>query len=171
MALKELKVIGLDPGLTRTGWGVVNVHGNVMKHVANGFIKTASTDTLPDRLVQLHRAIENLIKLHRPNLAAVEETFVNKNASATLKLNHARTVAILVPSLHGIPVESYAPNHVKKAVVGYGHADKKQIHTMVQLLLPGVVVASADAGDALAVAICHAHHFTSNLKIRSGVAA
>lgn len=170
MALKELKVVGLDPGLTRTGWGVVSVRGSVMKHVANGFIKTQSTDTLPNRLVEIHRAIEHLIQLHRPNLAAVEETFVNKNASSTLKLNHARTVAILVPSLYGIPVESYAPNHIKKAVVGYGHADKEQIHTMVRLLLPGVMVASADASDALAIAICHAHHFSSNLRIRSGAA-
>jgi crossover junction endodeoxyribonuclease RuvC len=168
---KTLTVLGLDPGLTRTGWGVVTLTGSALKHLANGLIATKPSETLPIRLTQIHAALERLVETYAPDLAAVEETFVNVNAAATLKLNHARTVAILVPALHGIAVESYAPNHVKKSVVGFGHAGKDQIHAMVKVLLPGVEIAGADAADALAVAICHAHHASSRLKQRAGAAA
>ena len=168
---KTLTVLGLDPGLTRTGWGLVTLTGNALSHLANGLITTKASEALPVRLTRLHRAIEELVRTFNPDLAAVEETFVNVNAAATLKLNHARTVAILVPALHGIAVESYAPNHVKKSVVGFGHAGKEQIHAMVEVLLPGVKIAGADAADALAVAICHAHHTSSRLRLGAGAAA
>ncbi|HXV73575.1 MAG TPA: crossover junction endodeoxyribonuclease RuvC [Sphingomonadales bacterium] len=166
-----MTVMGLDPGLTRTGWGIVTLRGNALKHLANGLISTVPAEPLPVRLTRLYRAIEELVKTFEPDLAAVEETFVNRNAAATLKLNHARTVAILVPALHGIAVESYAPNHVKKTVVGFGHAGKEQIHAMVKVLLPGVKISGADAADALAVAICHGHHASSHAKMKVGAAA
>lgn len=155
---KRLRVLGIDPGLNKTGWGVVDLEGTALRHVANGTIKTNAKDDLPVRLTKLFHEIQEVLRGFHPVTAAVEETFVNQNAVATLKLNHARTVALLVPSLEGLEVSSYAPNHVKKAVVGTGHAQKEQIHMMVKTLLPGVEINGADAADALAIAICHAHH-------------
>jgi len=168
---KTLTVLGLDPGLTRTGWGLITLTGTSLAHLANGLITTKASETLPVRLTRLYRAIEDLVAAFAPDLAAVEETFVNVNAAATLKLNHARTIAILVPALHGLAVESYAPNHVKKSVTGYGHAGKEQILAMMKVLLPGAKIAGPDAADALAVAICHAHHASSRARIRAGAAA
>ena len=150
-----MRVIGFDPGLRRTGWGVVDVAGNRLTHVANGVCTTQGTG-LALRLVQLHVEIERVVLEFRPDKAAVEHTFVNKDAAGTLKLGQARAVSLLVPAQHGLPVAEYAPNAVKKAVVVVGHADKVQIQHMIKLLLPGVEPAGAYAADALAVAICHA---------------
>jgi crossover junction endodeoxyribonuclease RuvC len=151
----KMRVIGFDPGLRNTGWGIVDVSGSRLSHVANGVCTTEPGELAP-RLVQLHLGIERVVLEYRPDQAAVEHTFVNKDAAGTLKLGQARAISLLVPAQHGIPVGEYAPNAVKKAVVGVGHADKAQIQHMVRMLLPGVDLAGADAADALAVAICHA---------------
>ena len=150
-----MRVIGFDPGLRHTGWGVVDVAGSRITHVANGVCSTEAGE-LAQRLVRLHVEIERVVLEFRPDQAAVEHTFVNKDAAGTLKLGQARAISLLVPAQQGIPVAEYAPNAVKKAVVGVGHADKVQIQHMIKLLLPGVDPAGADAADALAVAICHA---------------
>ncbi len=150
-----MRVIGFDPGLRRTGWGVVDVAGSRLTHVANG-VCTTEAGVLAGRLAGLYGQIEQVIVDHAPDQAAVEHTFVNKDAAGTLKLGQARAISLLVPARHGLPVAEYAPNAVKKAVVGVGHADKDQIQHMVKLLLPGAPLNGADAADALAVAICHA---------------
>ena len=150
-----MRVIGFDPGLRRTGWGVVDVSGSRLSHVANGTC-VSEGDDLASRLCSLHTAIERVVRDYRPDQAAVEHTFVNKDAAGTLKLGQARAISLLVPAQQGLPVAEYAPNAVKKAVVGVGHADKAQIQHMVKLLLPGVKLSGPDAADALAVAICHA---------------
>jgi len=150
-----MRVIGFDPGLRRTGWGVIDVAGSRLTHVANGVCTTEGGD-LALRLVRLHAEIEAVMLAHRPDQAAVEHTFVNKDAAGTLKLGQARAISLLVPAQQGVPVAEYAPNAVKKAVIGVGHADKVQIQHMVRLLLQGVDLAGADSADALAVAICHA---------------
>ena len=152
-----MRLIGLDPGLNATGWGVIESVGTRLVHVANGVVRTDSRDDLATRLVMLHDGLMAVMAEHRPESAAVEETFVNKNPVSTLKLGQARGVALLVPALTGIPVAEYAPNRIKKCVVGVGHAAKEQIHAMLGVLLPGIAVAGDDAADALAVAICHAH--------------
>ncbi|MEM7506785.1 MAG: crossover junction endodeoxyribonuclease RuvC [Pseudomonadota bacterium] len=149
-----MRVIGFDPGLVNTGWGVVDIDGQRLGHVANGVCRSGS-GSLAERLARLHDAIEVVILDTRPDAAAVEHTFVNKDAAGTLKLGQARAISLLVPARHGLTVAEYAPNAVKKAVVGVGHADKGQILHMVKLLLPGVEPAGPDAADALAIAICH----------------
>ncbi|MEM7176646.1 MAG: crossover junction endodeoxyribonuclease RuvC [Pseudomonadota bacterium] len=149
-----MRIIGLDPGLRQTGWGVVEVTGQTLCHVANGVCRSG-TGELAVRLARLHDALETVICETRPDAAAVEHTFVNKDAAGTLKLGQARAISLLVPARHGLPVAEYAPNAVKKAVVGVGHADKAQVLHMVKLLLPGVTPAGPDATDALAIAICH----------------
>ncbi len=153
-----MRLLGLDPGLRHTGWGVIDFDGNRLTHVANGIADTDGTDTLPARLVQLHDAIYDLVMKYRPDEAAVEDTFVNRNPSSTLKLGQARGIALLVPARLGIPVVEYSPRLVKKSVVGTGAAEKAQIQMMIGMLLPGCRIAGPDAADALAVAICHAHH-------------
>jgi crossover junction endodeoxyribonuclease RuvC len=153
-----MRVLGLDPGLRITGWGIVESDGLHLRHVANGRIVSDDARPLAERLVQLHDGLTAVIESYNPDAAAVEETFVNKNASSTLKLGVARGVVLLVPARAGLPVAEYAANAVKKSVVGVGHAAKEQIQMMVQRLLPGVALAGADAADALAVAICHVHH-------------
>ena len=155
---KTVRLVGIDPGLRRTGWGIVDVSGNRLSHVANGVVISDDKAPLGVRLAELFEGLTVLLKTWTPDEAAVEETFVNKNPGSTLKLGQARGVAMLAPSLLGISVAEYAPNSIKKSVVGVGHADKKQIHMMVGVLLPGVDITNADAADALAVAICHAHH-------------
>ena len=150
-----MRVIGFDPGLRRTGWGVVDSANGRLRHVANGVCLTGSGE-LSRRLADLHAQIEAVVHTHRPDEAAVEHTFVNKDAAGTLKLGQARAISLLVPAQQGVAVAEYAPNAVKKAVVGVGHADKAQIQHMVKLLLPGAKLAGPDAADALAVAICHA---------------
>jgi crossover junction endodeoxyribonuclease RuvC len=151
------RLIGLDPGLRVTGWGVVEVDGNRLAYVASGVVSTDPTRSVPERLVELHHALNRVLQIYQPDEAAVEETFVNRNARSTLKLGLARGVALLVPALAGLPVAEYAANLIKKSVVGAGHAEKDQIAMMVRRLLPGIVELRADAADALAVAICHAH--------------
>jgi crossover junction endodeoxyribonuclease RuvC len=155
---EAIRIIGIDPGLRRTGWGVIVCEGNRLAHLADGVIVSDEAEELAARLVQLKRALEAVVAEFAPDEAAVEETFVNTNARATLKLGHARAIALIVPALAGVRVAEYAPNLVKKSVVGAGHAEKQQVAHMVRVLLPKARPASADAADALAVAICHAHH-------------
>ena len=150
-------IIGLDPSLSCTGWGVVERQGNRLRHVANGQVKTDPKASLAQRLVTIDAALAEVIAQYRPETGAVEEVFVNSNAQSTLKLGQARGVCLLVLAKAGLPVAEYAARLVKKAVVGTGGADKAQVQAMVKLLLPGVQLAGADAADALAVAIAHAH--------------
>lgn len=150
--------MGIDPGLQRTGWGLVETDGTRLKHVANGVVTSDAKKSLSDRLYDLHEGLTEVITNWQPARCAVEETFVNKNPTSTLKLGQARGIALLVPAQHGIAVAEYTPNHVKKSVVGVGHAAKDQVDAMVRVLLPGVAIQGGDAADALAVAICHAHH-------------
>ena len=154
-------LIGLDPGLGTTGWGVIAADGNRLSHIANGQIKTDTAMALADRLVVLHDALADLLIQFRPDGAAVEEVFVNVNPQSTLKLGQARGVVLLAAARSGIAVGEYSAKLVKKAVVGTGGAEKAQVHAMVSRLLPGTKIAGADAADALAVAITHAHHLAS----------
>lgn len=151
-------LIGLDPGLGCTGWGVVEAEGNRLRHIANGQVRTDPKAALPARLAALHDALVAVLDEHRPGAAAVEEVFVNDNPQSTLKLGQARGVVLLAAARCGLDVGEYAARLVKKAVVGTGGADKAQVHAMVARLLPGARIAGADAADALAVAITHAHH-------------
>jgi crossover junction endodeoxyribonuclease RuvC len=153
-----MRLIGLDPGLQRTGWGVVEAEGTRLRWVASGTLKSDGTGSLAARLAELYRGLACVLEAHRPEEAAVEETFLNKNPGSTLKLGHARAVSLLVPALAGLAVHEYSANAIKKSVVGTGHADKEQVAMMVRRLLPGFAGDGADATDALAVAICHAHH-------------
>lgn len=153
-----MRVIGLDPGLGTTGWGVIEAEGNHLRHLADGVVDTDSDAPLAARLASLHAALAALLAAWRPAAAAVEETFVNRNPLSTLKLGQARGVVLLAPALLGIPVAEYQATAVKRAVVGKGHAAKEQVQAMVRVLLPGAAPGRADAADALAVAICHAHH-------------
>ncbi len=152
------RIIGIDPGLRRTGWGVIDVLGNSLRFVASGLVTSDGDDDLASRLVQLHDGLDAVLAAQRPDEAAVEQTFVNKDAGATLKLGQARGIALLVPARRGLPVAEYAPNAVKKAVVGAGHAEKAQIRMMIKVLMPKATFGSDDAADALAIAITHAHH-------------
>lgn len=161
-----MRLLGVDPGLRFTGWGIVDFDGNRLRHVANGVIKSGTGD-LALRLRRLHDGLQEVLATHAPDSAAIEETFVNRDGQSTLKLGQARGVALLVPALAGIPVCEYAANSVKKSVVGYGHADKAQIGHMIGVLLPGAIVDSPDAADALAVAICHAHHMTARQMVEA----
>lgn len=154
-------LLGLDPGLGTTGWGLIRAEGNRLSHIANGQIKTDAKAPLPQRLAHLDAMLAALIADHAPQGAAVEQVFVNSNPQSTLKLAHARGVAIAAAARAGLDVGEYAPRLVKKAVVGTGTADKVQVHAMIARLLPGAKIAGADAADALAVAICHAHHLAS----------
>ncbi len=151
-------MLGIDPGLRFTGWGLVDAAGNRLSHVADGVIATDSGWSVPDRLKVLHDGLVAVLTQYEPDEAAVEETYVNVNATATLKLGYARGVALLTPALHGVPVSEYGAKTVKMSVVGTGGASKDQVEAMVRRLLPGAVIKRADAADALAVAICHAHH-------------
>jgi crossover junction endodeoxyribonuclease RuvC len=165
----SVRLIGLDPGLRNTGWGIIDASGNRLRHVANGTVRSDEKDTLAQRLAQIFAGLNDVLDTWRPHSAAVEETFVNKNPSSTLKLGQARGIAMLAPALRGIPVSEYTPNQVKKSVVGVGHADKDQIHMMVGVLLPGVQLTGPDATDALAVALCHAHLVQTGTNISSRV--
>lgn len=155
-----MRVLGIDPGLRNMGWGVIEVDGPRIRHVANGVCKSVGDD-LGVRLVSLFDQLTVVLRTFAPEAAAVEQTFVNRDGAGTLKLGQARGIAMLVPAQAGLAVGEYAPNAVKKAVVGVGHADKAQIDHMIRLHLPGVVLAGPDAADALAIAICHAHHLQS----------
>ncbi|MCK5932883.1 MAG: crossover junction endodeoxyribonuclease RuvC [Fulvimarina manganoxydans] len=153
-----IRIIGIDPGLRRTGWGVVETQSNSLRFVASGTVTSDAALDLAGRLCQLHDGLTEIIRTHQPDEAAVEQTFVNKDAVATLKLGQARGIALLVPAMAGLPVAEYAPNAVKKAVIGVGHGEKRQIHMMVKVLMPKATFNTDDAADALAIAICHSHH-------------
>ncbi len=163
-----MRVIGIDPGLRNLGWGVIDVSGAKLSHVANGICHSDAGE-LAQRLLRLHAELSAVMARYRPDAAAVEHTFVNKDAVATLKLGQARGIALLVPAQFGMAVGEYAPNAVKKTVVGVGHAAKVQVDHMVRLHLPGVEIAGPDAADALAVAICHAHHMQSAGKLQAAL--
>jgi crossover junction endodeoxyribonuclease RuvC len=164
-----MRLIGLDPGLRRTGWGIIDAEGNRLRYVDCGVIAVTQAGAMAQRLAALFRGLTAALDRYAPDAAAVEETFVNRNASSTLKLGLARGVVLLAPAERGLPVYEYSANLIKKSVVGFGHAEKRQVALMVRKLLPGAV-AAADAADALAVAICHAHHARS-MQARFGVAA
>ena len=155
---RTIRILGIDPGLRKTGWGVVDTIGNSLRFVASGTVRSDEKAALAVRLCQLHDGLAEILERHAPDEAAVEATFVNKDATATLKLGQARGIAMLVPARAGLVVAEYAPNAVKKTVIGVGHGDKKQIHMMVKVLLPKATFETDDAADALAIAICHAHH-------------
>jgi len=156
-----IRILGIDPGLRRTGWGVIEVEGNRLVYVGCGSVEPQENLPLSSRLLAIHEGLAAVLGDFRPLEAAVEQTFVNKDGVATLKLGQARGVAMLAPAMFGISVSEYAPNQVKKTVVGAGHADKNQIMVMLKVLLPKAEPKSADAADALAIAITHAHHRTS----------
>ena len=152
-----MRVVGIDPGLRNLGWGVIDADGPRLSHVANGVCRSEGSD-LAGRLLSLHRQLTAVLLRFVPDTAAVEQTFVNKDGAAPLKLGQARGIALLVPAQMGLSVGEYAPNTVKKTVVGVGHAQKGQVVHMVRMQLPGAEIAGPDAADALAIAICHAHH-------------
>ena len=154
----SVRILGIDPGLRRTGWGVIEVEGNRLVYLGCGSVEPPENLPLSNRLLAIHEGLATVLGDFRPAEAAVEQTFVNKDGVATLKLGQARGVAMLAPAMFGISVAEYAPNQVKKTVVGAGHADKNQIAVMLKVLLPKAEPKSADAADALAVAITHAHH-------------
>ena len=158
---QAIRIIGIDPGLRRTGWGVVETSGNSLRFVAAGTVKSDDKATLALRLRQLHDGLREVLQAQAPDEAAVEQTFVNKDAVATLKLGQARGIAMLVPSRCGLSVAEYAPTLVKKTIVGVGHGEKAQIRMMIGVLLPKAAPETEDAADALAIAICHAHHRAS----------
>jgi crossover junction endodeoxyribonuclease RuvC len=153
-----MRVLGLDPGLRHTGWGIIDSDGGRLIHVADGIAHTEAGAPLAQRLVALFRQVTAVVERFRPDAAAVEESFVNRNPASTLKLGLARGVVLLAPAERGLPVAEYSANSIKKTVVGAGHAEKAQVALMVRRILSGPVIAAADAADALAVAICHAHH-------------
>jgi crossover junction endodeoxyribonuclease RuvC len=161
MTRQAIRILGIDPGLRRTGWGLIETEGNRLIHIACGSVETSERASLSERLLVIHDGLIAVIERFQPHEAAVEATFVNANAAATLKLGQARGIAMLVPARAGLAVSEYAPNVVKKTVVGAGHGDKAQIRMMIGVLLPKADPQSEDAADALAIAVCHAHHRTS----------
>ena len=165
-----VRILGIDPGLRRTGWGVIDVDGNRLIYVGCGSVESRDTQSLAERLLAIHEGLARILGEFQPMEAAVEATFVNKDGASTLKLGQARGVAMLAPAIAGILVAEYAPNQVKKTVVGAGHADKNQIRVMLGMLLPKADPKTPDAADALAIAITHAHHRQSamlKLKVAS----
>ncbi len=164
------RLMGIDPGLRYMGWGVIDVRGSRLSHVANGAVSSNPSDTIAERLANLYRGLAAIIEQFRPEAVAVEKTFVNKGAVSTLKLGQARGIAMLVPALATLPVAEYAPNVIKKSLIGAGHANKTQIRAMVEVLLPRCDIASEDAADALALAICHAHYASTAERIASALA-
>lgn len=158
---KAVRIIGIDPGLRRCGWGIIEAVDNRLAFVAGGTLTPPTEGALAGRLAALAEGLSAVLDLHRPDEAAVEETFVNAGARSALVLGQARGVVLVTPALRGLPVAEYAANLVKKSVVGTGHADKNQVGLMVKTLLPAAVIKGADAADALAIAICHAHHRVS----------
>ena len=155
---RAIRIIGIDPGLRRIGWGVVETEGNRLSFLGCGSVTTDDRDDLAARLLAIHDGLMRILEEFRPDEAAVEATFVNKDAKATLKLGQARGIAMVVPARAGVPVAEYAPNLVKKSIVGVGHGDKTQVRMMIGVLLPKADPASHDAADALAIAVTHAHH-------------
>jgi crossover junction endodeoxyribonuclease RuvC len=166
-----MRLLGLDPGLRRTGWGMVEARGNALHFVACGVVASDPTRELAARLDTLYRGLQEVVARYGPSVAAVEETVVNVNGASSLKLGHARGVVLLAAAHAGLVVTEYAAKTVKRAVVGTGAADKRQVATMVRMLLPGSGDVSADAADALAVAICHAHHHAARVRLAQGLGA
>jgi crossover junction endodeoxyribonuclease RuvC len=166
-----MRLLGLDPGLRRTGWGVIDAEGNRLRYVACGLIAVPEKGSLAGRLAALFRALNETLDRFTPDQAAVEESFANQNPASTLKLGLARGVVLLAPAERGIPVFEYAANLIKKSVTGAGHAEKRQVEAMVRKLLPGADAESADAADALATAICHAHHAATRRRLGAAQAA
>lgn len=164
-----MRVIGIDPGLRNMGWGIVDVIAAKCSHVANGVCHSKSGDLAP-RLLHLHQQLTDIFHRYMPDMAAIEQTFVNKDGAGTLKLGQARAIGLLVPAQFGLTVGEYAPNTVKKVVVGVGHAEKTQVDHMVRLQLPSADIASPDAADALAVALCHAHHAQFSDRLNHAIA-
>jgi crossover junction endodeoxyribonuclease RuvC len=164
-----LRIAGFDPGLSRTGWGVIEVKGNKLAHIANGVITTTTALSLGERLAVLHQGICAVLTQHAPHAVAVEQAFVAKDPVAALKLGHARAIALLAAAEAGLVIGEYAPNHIKKSVVGVGHADKAQVQAMVRHLLPAVRFQAADAADALACAIAHAHLSSTRARIAAAL--
>ncbi len=158
---EAIRIIGIDPGLRHTGWGVIETLGNNLKFIAAGTVRSNDKCDLASRLSQLYDGLCGVLHQFMPAEAAVEQTFVNKDATATLKLGQARGIALLAPAQAGLPVAEYAPNSIKKAVIGVGHGEKQQIHMMVKVLMPRASFDTSDAADALAIAICHAHNRNS----------
>lgn len=150
-----MRILGLDPSLSSTGWGIVEIENNRLRYVADGFIKTNTKDSLPERLAVIHNTLNEIIKVYHPDEAAIEQVFLNENPMSTIKLGMARGVVILAPALFGLPITEYEPTKVKKALVGVGRAEKSQVETMVKVLLPGCKPKNNDSSDALAIAICH----------------
>ena len=171
MTSGAIRILGLDPGLTRTGWGVIAVAGSKLLHIANGTIPTKASQPLSERLLLIHRALHAIVNEHAPNVVAVEQTFVAKDPGAALKLGHARAIPLLVAAEMGLEVAEYAPNHIKKSVVGVGHAGKEQVEAMVRCLLPAARIDASDASDALACAIAHAHLSGTNARIMAALRA
>lgn len=159
-----MRLLGIDPGLKHTGWGIIETSGNKLSYVACGCISTDEKEPISFRLLRLHTELTKILELYKPDEAAIEETFVNKNALSSLKLGHARGALMMTVSLAGLTPKEYAATLVKKSVVGVGRAEKDQVMMMVKMLLKGAEIKSADAADALAVAICHASHSSSNIK-------
>jgi len=168
--MQIVRILGLDPGLGRMGWGVIDVSGTRLSHVAHGVIVTRPADGLGLRLLKLHGEVARIIAEFEPGAIAVEQAFVHKDPSAALKLGHARAVALLAAAQAGLEIAEYAPNHIKKSVVGDGHADKRQIQMMVRRLLPACGVEAGDAADALAAAIAHAHLAGTRARIMAALA-
>ncbi|MBL8644847.1 MAG: crossover junction endodeoxyribonuclease RuvC [Rhodospirillaceae bacterium] len=166
-----VRILGLDPGLRHTGWGVIEAHGNKLSYISDGVIEPDPTLSLAERLHHLFSAVAALTAEFTPAECAIEDTFVNKNPTSTLKLGHARAAAMLGPASANVPVFEYKPNLVKKSVVGAGHADKTQIAAMIGILLPGSRAGSPDAADALAVAVCHAHHRVTRSRLAKAMVA
>ena len=165
------RILGIDPGLTHTGWGLIESVGSRLIHVADGAISTKAQTPLPERLAFIYRALGELLRAWTPDEAAIEHTYVNKNPAAALKLGQARGIALLAPAMAGLVVAEYQAMEVKRAVVGTGHADKIQVADMVRRLLPAAKLARADAADALAIAICHAHHRGTRAMLARAVVA
>ena len=166
MTSHAIRILGIDPGLRRTGWGVIDVDGNRLIYVGCGSVESRDSLPLSERLLAIHEGLVKVVSEHGPLEAAIEQTFVNKDGAGTLKLGQARGVAMLVPAMSGISVSEYAPNQVKKTVVGAGHADKNQIRVMLGVLLPKAQPKTPDAADALAIAITHAHHRQSAMLMK-----
>jgi len=164
MTCGAIRILGVDPGLQNTGWGLIEAAGSRLAYLSCGSIRTEARTSLAERLAAIHRALTDLVEAHVPQEAAIEETFVNRDPQSTLKLGQARGAAIAALALKGLPVSEYAANLIKKTVVGVGHAEKRQVATMVRILLPASNAASPDAADALAVAICHAQHRTARAR-------
>ena len=171
MSQRAIRILGLDPGLTRTGWGMISIAGSKLAHIANGVIPTKSADPLSERLLVIYTALNEVLQTHKPDIIAIEQTFVAKDPVAALKLGHARAIPFLIAAEAGLEIAEYAPNHIKKSVVGVGHAGKEQVAAMVRCLLPSARFQSADASDALACAIAHAHLSGTSARIQAALSA